>query len=219
MTNTEFSAEAVDLGRRLVRDLGDRKWELGDLANRVCPATNGDKGGRLLRFAAEIDIDIATLASYRTVAVAWPLSTRAESSWTVHRELASNPDRFEIIAEQPIDQNGEVVTTWTLRGIRRRLQRDPFDQPIPPSPVEPTDDPDDLIDPEPPMPGPWDALVEGRRLAGSIDADRATFRSLQHRAADDPETLRLIVTAVRASLEGFLDLVKVAEMELDGSLR
>lgn len=176
---SEFRNEDVERGQTLVSAIGDNKWELGDLANQVCPATNGDMSGRLTRFAEAIDVGAAALSSYRTVASAWPeLSTRGESSWTVYRELASHPDRHDIITEQPFDQDGVKCDRWTLRGIRRRLERPAFDRPV--MPPLPPDEPPGVDDELPPLRGPrvppptneldlMSALRRAQRLTSEIE--------------------------------------------------
>lgn len=201
---SEFRTEDVERGTELVSNIGDSKWELGDLANQVCPATNGDKEGRLERFADAIDVSFHTLRSYRSVASAWPLATRVASSWTVHRELASNPDRFDIISEQPFNQDGVTCDRWTLRGIRHRLERRPFDRATPPRnspPVEPLEaDPDELPPVRPPVKLPWDALVEGRRLVERLVSLRIDMESWFDRSPERDDR-RAILDAMGPILE------------------
>lgn len=109
--------EKVQRGRALVTEINDRKWELGDLANEVCPAgTPGAHDERLGQFADEIGVSRQTLNEYRTVAAAWGPSARAEGqTYTTHRMLAARDDRFDIIAEQ----------TWTYNSLSDRLGRLP----------------------------------------------------------------------------------------------
>lgn len=110
--------DRVARGRALVTEINDRKWELGDLANEVCPAgANGVHNDDLLgRFAAEIGTTANTLRDYRRVAGAWPAAARAAAqTWTTHRMLAERDDRHEVIAEQ----------TWTYNSLSARLDRLP----------------------------------------------------------------------------------------------
>lgn len=117
MTHSKTWDDKVARGKRLVAEIGDRKWELGDLANEVCPAgANGAHDDRLRKFADEIGLNPATLNGYRSVAAAWRPSARAEGqTWTTHARLAGRDDRFEIIAEQ----------TWTYNSLYERLGRLP----------------------------------------------------------------------------------------------
>lgn len=108
---------SVTRGRKLVGQIGRSKWELGDLANEVCPAVPSvHTGGTLEQFAAEIGLTHSALREYRQVAKAWPASARAEAqTWTTHRELAEHEDRYRIIAEQQ----------WTYNALSERLGRLP----------------------------------------------------------------------------------------------
>lgn len=110
--------DQIARGRRLVSEIGDRKWELGDLANEVCAAgANGVHNDDLLgKFASGIGITPSSLREYRRVAAAWPAATRvAAQTWTTHRILSDDEARFEIIAEQ----------TWTYNSLSERLGRLP----------------------------------------------------------------------------------------------
>lgn len=110
--------EKVKRGRALVTEINDRKWELGDLANEVCPASgdgvhNDDVLGR---FADEIGISRQSLHTYRYVAAQWPAVTRVTAqTHTTHKMLAAREDRHEIIAEQ----------VWTYNSLSERLGRLP----------------------------------------------------------------------------------------------
>jgi hypothetical protein len=105
--------EKVARGRALVSEINDRKWELGDLANEVCPAAHGVHDGDLLgKFADQIGLSREAIKKYRQVASAWPEGTRVPSqTWTTHRLLHGKPDRFEIIKER----------TWTYNSLNERL--------------------------------------------------------------------------------------------------
>lgn len=110
--------EKVARGRALVTEINDRKWELGDLANEVCPATgNGVRNDDTLgKFADEIGLTRESLKKYRYVAARWAAGTRVPAqTWTTHRMLAERDDRFDVIAEQ----------TWTYNSLSDRLGRLP----------------------------------------------------------------------------------------------
>lgn len=109
--------EKVKRGRALVTEINDRKWELGDLANEVAPATPpGAHNATLWQFASEIGVKPSTLNEYRLISKAWAPSTRVlGQTWQTHRMLAAHADRHEIIAEQ----------VWTYNSLSERLGRQP----------------------------------------------------------------------------------------------
>lgn len=218
---SEFRTEDVERGTELVSDIGGSKWELGDLANQVCPPSgNGQSdGGRLQRFAEAIDVSVASLSVYRAVSAAWPALTRVRASWTVHRELMANPDRFDIIVEQPFDQDGVTCDRWTLRGIRHRLERLPFDRSTPPRsspPVEPPEvDPDELSPVRPPVKLPWDALAEGRRFNERLVGLRMEMESWYFRSPERDDR-RAVIDSLQGTVadwQAMLDRMATETME------
>lgn len=111
--------ESVKRGKALMSQIGMNKWELGDLTIKECPANDPSikDGGRLEKFADEIGISVGALRKYRTVAAAWPAGNRFPAqTWTTHMELAGQPDREQIMAEQ----------TWTRNALRERLGQHPY---------------------------------------------------------------------------------------------
>jgi hypothetical protein len=86
--------ELVEAGRKLANS---HQFPLGDLAAEV-ETEHGE--GKLAQYAAEIGVPLKTLEQYRTVARAWPLEDRS-SNWTVCKVLASQDDRFELLAAEP----------------------------------------------------------------------------------------------------------------------
>lgn len=190
---SEFRTEDVERGQVLVSAIGDNKWELGDLANQVCPATNGDKEGRLAKFAAEIDIDAGTLRNYRAVAAAWEPASRSASSWSAHVLLAGREDRFDIM---------ELQDYWTVDALRAFLDLRPTRYPPPPRPLPPIEpiEPTDLPPLRPPMPLPWDALVEGGRLVERLASLRIEMESWFDRS-EERDDRRAILGRLRAPLD------------------
>lgn len=99
---TGYTSEDVETGRRLVKEIGQRQWELGDLALKVAPmgddhAHNGSEAV-IERFAEEIGVAADTLSSYREVAAAWAEGARAPSApWTLYRELRNKADRGALL--------------------------------------------------------------------------------------------------------------------------
>jgi hypothetical protein len=204
----EFEATDIELGQTLVADIGRSKWELGDLANRVCPATNGDKEGRLTRFAAEIDLVSHTLSNYRMVSAAWPeLRLRNRGSWSVYKELTSHPDRYDILAERD---------HWTVDALRERLDRRPTR--FPPPPVDPTDDPDDgyddPIDTLPPEPHPMEPFARASRVRDVLRRARDELLAIKHQVADQPEAVNRVIGIVRPGYDELgLELIETMTEE------
>jgi len=94
--------ELVAEGRKLVRQEGDLKWQLGDLSVEVEPfgqaSVRTGSHGRLQKYAEEIGMEFETLDQYRKVAAAWPGGTRVPpASWSAHRELMWEENRVELI--------------------------------------------------------------------------------------------------------------------------
>ena len=100
-------------GRRIRLETDGYQWRLGDLALEVehlptaerprDPETGGflkDEQQLLQRFAADIDIPLSTIRSYRQVAEAYPHEERGlhVGFWT-HRWLITQEDRFDLIRD------------------------------------------------------------------------------------------------------------------------
>jgi hypothetical protein len=102
MYSNPIDPALVAEGRALLQQEGNLNWRWGDLVLRVMPPGSADRG-TLVEWAEEIGWletgrTIATLLSFRTVALAWPPEKRLEGvSFTVHAELAALPERFEVI--------------------------------------------------------------------------------------------------------------------------
>jgi hypothetical protein len=84
----------VEAGQKVVKQ---HHWVLGDLAQAVETHYGDDS---LSKYAAEVDVNGATLRQYRWVARQWPKVTRVtDRSWTVHRILARYENRQELIKQ------------------------------------------------------------------------------------------------------------------------
>jgi hypothetical protein len=111
-----FKATHIAQGKKIVRNMNDTKWEMGDLLLEVFPLEEwgrchvGVKNIRrqphvekflaaLREFADRIkyDGDIFTLVTYRYVSISWPLEKRVNASWTAHRVLSSHDRRFTVL--------------------------------------------------------------------------------------------------------------------------
>lgn len=121
--------ELIAEGRTLVKDLNQRRWELGDLALEIAPMgashAHNDAEVKLARFATEIGLELRPVEQYRQVAMAWPQSTRVPSaSWSVHREMMSDPDRSAklrgMAQEAP---EGRVTVDYARRAAGRPAHR------------------------------------------------------------------------------------------------
>ncbi|MET9360100.1 DUF6192 family protein [Streptomyces sp. NPDC006692] len=109
--------EYVEKGRRLVKQIGDAKFELGDTLVEMLdsPARHGDVERIVEVYAQQIGARPSTLLHYRYVARAWPAAMRRpDVSWSVHARLAAGPDRFHMIREEPPDPTDpEETVPWT----------------------------------------------------------------------------------------------------------
>lgn len=97
--------QCVKEGRRLVGELTLNKFALGDETLKPAVAPMGKDGAhnetteKLQAYANAIGIPFQTLRSYRGVAAAWPPDERSSgAAWSVHKELAGDPDRFKTLA-------------------------------------------------------------------------------------------------------------------------
>jgi len=107
-----MSYEALVEAGRAAREQADNvQWVEGDLARQVeaLPADERprDSDGRFIedeartlkRYAEDVDIPYGMVQEYRRVAQAWPTSLRRDVAWQVHKALAAQDDRFELIRE------------------------------------------------------------------------------------------------------------------------
>lgn len=131
ITEMQMSYEGlVEAGREARKQVDSMQWTEGDLALQVealpshdrprDPETGDfikDEVKALKRYAEDIDIPYSTMQDYRRTAEAWPQDGRAPGvGWMVHKTLATQEDRFELIRE-------EGMTTRRARKIvsKRRL--------------------------------------------------------------------------------------------------
>ncbi|MEV6948199.1 DUF6192 family protein [Streptomyces sp. NPDC051172] len=107
----------VQKGRRLVKQISEAKFELGDTLVEMLdsPDRQGDVETIVGVYAEQISANQNTLLRYRYVAKAWPASMRRpDVSWTVHARLAAEPDRFRMIREEPPNPTDPTETVpWT----------------------------------------------------------------------------------------------------------
>lgn len=78
------------------RQAAKSQWTIGDLAIKV-EVNYGE--GDIQQYAEDIGVDYRTLLDYRTVARAYLKSERSELPWSVHRVLASQDDRIELVKD------------------------------------------------------------------------------------------------------------------------
>lgn len=102
MSQHHLDRALVEEGRALLKQEGNLNWRWADLVARVMPPGSADRDV-LVSWAEEIGWletgrTVATLLSFRTVALAWPPERRCDgASFTAHSELAAEPNRFELI--------------------------------------------------------------------------------------------------------------------------
>ena len=106
---------------RAGREVASRSaWLYGDLA---CAVETGYGDGTLARFAADISVNYETLLNYRTVAKAYPQSSRRrELSFGVHQAFASQSDRLELVGSRE----------WTVAQARELIAGRRGPSPLPP---------------------------------------------------------------------------------------
>ncbi|MEV8023033.1 DUF6192 family protein [Streptomyces sp. NPDC086554] len=107
----------VEKGRRLVKQIGDAKFELGDTLVDMLdsPERHGDIERIVEVYAQQIGARPSTLLHYRYISRAWPTAMRRpDVSWSVHARLAADPDRFRMIRDEPPDPTDpEETVAWT----------------------------------------------------------------------------------------------------------
>jgi hypothetical protein len=92
--------KAVAEGKAIVGRLEGNCWRLADLANQIEPKYGADTIGQ---FANAIGMNPGTITTYRSIARAWPESSR-RLSFSVSQALVSLPpsDREMVIHENPL---------------------------------------------------------------------------------------------------------------------
>ncbi|KPC61311.1 DUF6192 family protein [Streptomyces chattanoogensis] len=119
----------VRKGRKLIKQISDAKFSLGDTLNEMLVHRgrgHGEVTEIITAYARQIGSTFETLKHYRYVASAWPEEQRrSDVAWSVHRELAAHPDRFGLIRTQPPDPVTKEPTDWTYDQALRATERDP----------------------------------------------------------------------------------------------
>lgn len=103
------------------------QFQLGDAALEIEPIGNGGRSPNELEpgvaetlsiFAEEIGVELETLQNYRWTANQWPKKRRRKHvSFTVHLLLNSLDDRFDVIGNPPLGDDGH--RRWTCEQARR----------------------------------------------------------------------------------------------------
>jgi hypothetical protein len=97
---------------------------MGDMLNEMLDGQPRG-GGEIARitelFAKQIRSKESTLVKYRYVARAWPAEhRRSDVPWSVHEGLASLPNRFQVIREEPSDElDPRDLGVWHYDAVRR----------------------------------------------------------------------------------------------------
>ncbi|MEU9886959.1 DUF6192 family protein [Sphaerisporangium sp. NPDC051011] len=128
---TEYGPEKWDdqvrRGREFVGGETLSQFGVGDVALEIVPLPPPGKrlpakAYKLLGlYAEEVGLELPRLEEYRLVSGSWPKERRNEhASWTVHRILSYQPDRFNMINDPPVYQRtGE--RRWTCDAANRAL--------------------------------------------------------------------------------------------------
>jgi hypothetical protein len=91
--------EAVKMGKKIMSEIEDRRWQLGDLADALEPKHGQNT---LAKFAQEIGINFNTLMACRSTVRAWSgISRPRQISFETARELMALPDREAIARDCP----------------------------------------------------------------------------------------------------------------------
>jgi len=121
---TDFSDADIAEGRRLVTDLTQASWGLGDLAVRVAgpsPARAGVKDGgyeAIAELAVEIGITPRKLQECRQVASRWAPEDRIERcSFSIHRALVADNDRAETLSRY-VKRCADNESAPTVKGLK-----------------------------------------------------------------------------------------------------
>lgn len=113
----------------LVRSENNSKWALGDWLRSTYMTLNKTQPVAKLAFITEVakhcDLAEGTLISRMETSDAWwPKKKRyAPKSWTSHRVLNANPDRFVLIRQDDYYEDGEdEVTGSTVAPIKQFIE-------------------------------------------------------------------------------------------------
>jgi hypothetical protein len=110
--------EAVIKGKKIMLEIGNRQWELADLANHLEPKYGEQT---LARYAIAIDVKYRTLQKLRSVARAWPQMTRARNiSFGIAADLMAQADREQIVEGNPLLTQGQARTL--IKDRRKELE-------------------------------------------------------------------------------------------------
>jgi hypothetical protein len=122
--------DCVQRGREIVVAQSSMNWELGDLARKVVNVYKNDFSGSLEipeileKWARDIgcDASIGHIMNLRKVSQKWPKSRRISGvSWTVHRVLAYQDNRFDIIKPGMTKVDAEALVGRTIAHSRVAL--------------------------------------------------------------------------------------------------
>lgn len=121
--------ELVRACREAVEAQTGMQFQIGDAALEIEPIQTGHRSSNELepgvhetleRFAEEIGVEASTLQNYRRTAAAWPKKRRRKHvSFTVHAILSGLENRFEVIADPPVNADSGK-REWTCEAARRR---------------------------------------------------------------------------------------------------
>ncbi|MFD8562966.1 DUF6192 family protein [Streptosporangium canum] len=110
--------DLVDQARDMMQMTTRPQFAIGDMALEIEPMRRTHRGhddgiyAALRMFADEIGEVFDTVLTWRRIADAWPVDQRCDdASYTIHRVMASHPDRFTLIRQPPQDRRGR--RHWT----------------------------------------------------------------------------------------------------------
>jgi hypothetical protein len=98
-----------DVAVKALQKISQDNWLIGEIADSVEPKYGDDTLGKL---AEESGVSFSTIKNCRNVWRAYDEKVPRGTNWSVCREFASQPDRFELIEHQ-----------WSVREAREEIQK------------------------------------------------------------------------------------------------
>jgi hypothetical protein len=116
--------DAVHEAKQILDRIDSNRMRLGELAHKLEPR-HGEQ--TLLHFAREIGVAVCTLARHRDVYRAWEgfCAPGRKLGYAVARELATHPDRGEIVRSNPAITKREAQAR--MRAYRKSVSAPPAD--------------------------------------------------------------------------------------------
>jgi hypothetical protein len=115
--------EAVEEGKRLIKDLETNQMRIGEIADRLEPKYGEST---LARYAQIMETNVNTLQNYRSVYRTWHEDPKVKSfpKFSVAKALVKHPERAKIVEERPdITEREAKEETKKLKGEQARYEQ------------------------------------------------------------------------------------------------